>query len=48
MLMHTVMLCPDDLVSSGKISLGINHPRGPHDHANADTNTQISTTTVIA
>ncbi|CAL1388294.1 unnamed protein product [Linum trigynum] len=35
---HTVTLCPADRVSSGKVSLGISHPNGPHDHANADTN----------
>src|SRR4051812_20334461 len=34
MFMDTVMLCPADLISSGKISLGTSHPSGPHDHAN--------------
>ncbi|BAT08086.1 Os09g0416250 [Oryza sativa Japonica Group] len=43
----TVMLCPADLVSSGKISLGTVHPSGPHDHPNASTNRQITTTTAI-
>ena len=46
-LVHTVILCPADLVSSGKISLGMSHPSGPHDHANDDTYTQINTTAMI-
>jgi hypothetical protein len=41
----TVMLCPADRVSSGKISLGTVHPSGPHDHPNASTKRQITTTT---
>jgi hypothetical protein len=44
MLVDTVMACPADLVSSGNISLGINHPSGPHDHANDDTYTHMNTT----
>lgn len=35
-------------VSNGKISLGISHPNGPHDHANPDTNTQIKMSTTMA
>ncbi|CAA7402780.1 unnamed protein product [Spirodela intermedia] len=31
-LTQTTMLCPADLVSRGKISLGTSHPSGPHDH----------------
>lgn len=30
----TAMLCPADLTSSGKISLGTSHPSGPHDYPN--------------
>lgn len=41
----TVMLCPAERVSSGNISLGTVHPRGPHDHPNAATKRQITTTT---
>ena len=36
-LVATVILWPADRVSRGKISLGTNHPRGPHDHAKAAT-----------
>ena len=38
-----VMACPTEQVSSGKISLGINHLRGPHDHPNATINKQMAT-----
>uniref|UniRef100_A0A0A9FGY6 Uncharacterized protein n=1 Tax=Arundo donax TaxID=35708 RepID=A0A0A9FGY6_ARUDO len=37
MFTDTVMLCPADLISSGKISLGTSHPSGPHDQANPAT-----------
>lgn len=37
MFTDTLMLCPADLISSGKISLGTNHPNGPHDHAKPET-----------
>ena len=40
----TVMACPAERVSSGKISLGTVHPRGPQDHPNAATNKQIAAT----
>ena len=45
---HTVTLCPADLVSRGNVSLGINHPRGPHDHAKADTKMHTINTTTMA
>jgi hypothetical protein len=41
---NTVMACPAERVSSGKISLGTVHPRGPHDHPNAATNKQMAAT----
>lgn len=41
----TVMLCPADRVSNGNISLGTVQPNGPHDHPNARTKRQITTTT---
>ncbi len=44
----TPMLSPADLVSSGKISLGINHSHGPHDQAHPITNKHINTTKMIA
>jgi hypothetical protein len=47
-LTQTVTLCPADLVSRGKVSLGINHPRGPHDHAKADTKTHTINTITMA
>ena len=40
----TVMACPAERVSSGKISLGTVHPRGPQDHPNAARNKQIAAT----
>lgn len=48
MLTPTLILCPADLTSSGKISLGTNQPRGPHDHAKAATYMHMNVTTVIA
>ncbi|KAH9620823.1 hypothetical protein KSS87_015130, partial [Heliosperma pusillum] len=39
---------PAVLVSTGKISLGMSHPSGPHDHANDMTKVQVSKTTTIA
>lgn len=43
----TVMLCPAERVSSGKISLGTVHPKGPQDHPKAATKRQITATTKI-
>lgn len=43
----TVMPCPAERVSNGKISLGTVQPSGPHDHPNAATNRQITVTTRI-
>ena len=37
MLTETLTLCAADRTSSGKISLGTNHPKGPQDHANPAT-----------
>lgn len=48
MLDTTAKAKPTVLVSRGKISLGINHPRGPHDHAKFATYTHTSITTQIA
>ena len=42
MLIETLMDCPADRISRGKISLGTNHPNGPHDHANAATYKHIN------
>ena len=42
------MLCPADRISSGKISLGTSHPRGPHDQANPATYAQMKSTTMAA
>lgn len=39
---------PAVLVSIGKVSLGINQPRGPHDHAKDITNVHTSITTMAA
>lgn len=44
MLTQTTILCPADLVSSGKISLGTSQPRGPQDLPYAKTNKQMITT----
>lgn len=43
----TVMPCPADRISNGNISLGTVYPSRPHDHPNATTNRQITTTTKI-
>lgn len=48
MLELTAKEYPAVLVSRGKVSLGINQPRGPHDHANPPTNTHTMTTTIKA
>jgi hypothetical protein len=48
MFMPTAKKKPALLVSRGKISLGINQPKGPHDHAKPDTNTQTKMTTSFA
>lgn len=48
MFVLTAKAKPAVLVSIGKVSLGINHPRGPHDHANAMTNVHTKTTTTVA
>ena len=48
MLTDTVTLCPIERVSSGNVSLGINHPRGPQDQAKDETKVQTITTTRIA
>ena len=39
------MPCPAERVSSGWISDGTSHPRGPHDQAKDAMNTQMSTMT---
>ncbi|KAL2530545.1 Cyclic nucleotide-regulated ion channel family protein [Forsythia ovata] len=39
---------PAVLVSRGKVSLGINQPSGPHDHAKDITYVQTSSTTIAA
>ena len=41
---ETVMACPAERVSSGKISLAIVHRREHHDHPNAATNKQMVVT----
>jgi len=43
-LTQTTRLCPADLVSRGKISLGTNQERGPHDQPYATTNAHIAIT----
>lgn len=48
MLVLTANAKPAVLVSKGNISVGINQPRGPHDHAKAITNTHTKNTTAIA
>lgn len=45
---QTVTLWPAERVSNGNVSLGINHPSGPHDHANEETKVQTMTTTNVA
>jgi hypothetical protein len=46
-LMETTIACPPDRTSIGRISLGTNHPNGPHDHANPETNRHIITSTQV-
>merc|ERR1712232_825333 len=48
MVTDTLMACPADRISKGQISLGTNHPSGPHDHANAATYPQIRNNTRLA
>lgn len=48
MLTATLILCAADRISSGKISLGTNQPRGPHDQANPATYTLIALTRIVA
>ena len=45
MFMLTAQKKPAVLVSNGNISLGINHPKGPHDHAKPDTKKHIKNST---
>jgi len=47
MFMETVILCALERTSSGKISLGTKHPRGPQDHAIPVTYTHMPHTTTI-
>lgn len=42
MLTETLIDCPADRISNGKISLGTNQPNGPQDHAKAATYKQIN------
>lgn len=44
MFTDTLMLCPADRISRGKISLGTNQPSGPHDHAKPATYAQMKST----
>lgn len=44
MFTQTTILCPADLVSRGKSSLGTNQPKGPQDLPKAKTNKQRTTT----
>lgn len=48
MLQHTANANPEVLVSTGKVSLGISQPSGPHDHANPITKAHTQITTIIA
>lgn len=48
MFTETVILCAADRISSGKISLGTNHPRGPQDQANPATYMHMKRTTTMA
>jgi len=48
MFTDTFTLCAAERTSSGNISLGTNHPRGPHDHANPATYTHMPHTTTMA
>lgn len=45
---ETTILCPIDLTSNENISLGTNHPNGPHDHENPTTYMQIITNSKYA
>ena len=45
---QTLTLCPAERVSSGKVSLGMSHPSGPHDQAKEDTKLQMMMTTMMA
>lgn len=47
MFTHTTILWPADLVSRGKISVGTNQPRGPHDLPYPSTNKKITITRKI-
>ncbi|KAI8028126.1 hypothetical protein LOK49_LG02G01896 [Camellia lanceoleosa] len=47
MFMATTILCADDRILRGKILLGTNHPRGPHENANAVTNMQMQHTRML-
>ena len=46
--MHTVTLYSKNLVFRGNVSIGINHHRGPHDHAMDDTEMHTINTITIA
>lgn len=48
MLTITLTLWAADRISSGKISLGTNHPRGPHDHAKPAMYTHMHATKPLA
>lgn len=48
MFTETFTLCAAERISKGKISLGTNQPRGPHDHAKPATYMQMNSTTTIA
>ena len=45
MLTDTLMDCPAERISRGKISLGTNQPSGPHDQAKPATYMQMKATT---
>lgn len=47
-LTETLILWVAEWTSSGKISLGTNHPRGPHDHKKPATYTQMKNTNPYA
>ncbi|KAG5600965.1 hypothetical protein H5410_032335 [Solanum commersonii] len=48
MFVLTAKAKPAVLVSIGNVSLGINHPRGPHDQANDITYVHTRITTIVA
>lgn len=48
MLTETLTACPAGLISNGHISLGTNHPNGPHDHANPATYRHMKASTQSA